>query len=158
MGTNVYGTGSIKTWKTRHIVSEDIWIFLQCIVGRTSKVAWSFSWMTSRTSLRVVGDCEWLALNLSHSLNKQLATTSAGKLRPPVPTAGMATVLSWRLCAASRTFLTKWRTTWTTMWHLCCVDGHNLTSLRCPNHIQNWILTSRSRSNYRLCRPIYACM
>jgi len=121
MGTNVYGTGSIKTWKTRHIVSEDIWIFLQCIVGRTSKVAWSFSWMTSRTSLRVVGDCEWLALNLSHSLNKQLATTSAGKLRPPVPTAGMATVLSWRLCAASRTFLTKWRTTWTTM-YICAAS------------------------------------
>jgi len=84
---------------------------------RTSNVDWSVWWTTSLTSLIVVCDCECLELNLSHKLNMQLATKSAGKLRPPVPTAGMATVFSLRLCASLRTFLMKWRRIWTTMLH-----------------------------------------
>jgi len=91
---------------------------------RTSKVDWSVWWTTSRTSSSVVCDCECLELNLSHKLNMQPATTSAGKLRPPVPTAGMATVFSLRLCASLRTFLMKCRRIWTTMLHSKDAEFH----------------------------------
>jgi len=32
MDTNVYGTGSVEIWKTRHKISVDIRIFLPCTV------------------------------------------------------------------------------------------------------------------------------
>ena len=51
-----------------------------------------------------------------------LATTSAGKFRPPVPTAGRPTVLKLRLWASSRTFLTKCRRTWATTWHCILLE------------------------------------